>query len=300
MPKIYAPIVQNSRHSRPFLSTYLERVNYTNASYVHPKARVHSGIKWLDDVDWGELETRKKLLSHVDRSIQIKNSPERARIYPQYQCSPIKGDYWLSFAQFILNVIDVYEPYAVELWNEPEVRRQNISSPVDEYIGCFGETDMYSAGVGYGKFITAIYDYVKPRANVEIWAGALMLADESHWEFAKGFVSVGKMDYLSYHSYSGYDRNYAHAIAKAMRLREFCSTPLILSETAYQWDGMDDLQIEYQAEYLEWTYQRLKEYGVRGMNWYTLANNGWKNTDMVYKDQIRPVYNTYRDICDKL
>jgi len=297
---IYLPMIMKNYKRKPFLSTWVERVNDESVSYVHPKARVHTGIKWMDSEDFGDLAERRALLSHVDRSIQIKNSPEWARVYPQYECSPVKGDYWRIFAQFVVDVVMIYQPYAVELWNEPEVRRDELWAGADKYIGCFGEDDMYNGGAGFGRFVGYVYDYVKKRCKVEIWGGALMLGNEGHWSFTEGFVSTAKMDKLSYHSYSGYVKNFTHAINKATRLRGFYDGPIVLSETAYQWDGMDDLQADYQAEYLEYTYNRLDEVGVDGMNWYTLMNNGWKNTDLIYRDHIRPAYHTYRRICDEI
>lgn len=292
-----------SHRKKPFISTYLERVNELNVSYMHPKARMHTGIVWDNNPElrlWEVLEERKELLKDVPRSIQIKNSPEWARVYPQYQCSPIKPEYWHLFANFVVEVVKRYEPYAVEIWNEPETYRGDLPENYAFILGCWGEPGRwYETGEELGKFMSTVYGLIKDKVDVDIWGGALMLGNENHWEFTQGFINRAMYDQLSYHSYSGYSPDYTHAIEKAKRLREMTDKPLVLSETAFQWE-IDDRGPEWAAEYFDYTYSKLEENGIVGMNWYTLANNGWKNTDLVWREYKRPAHQTYWRLCDEL
>jgi len=250
--------------------------------------------------------------------LQVKNSPEWARKYPEYECSPPKREYFVDYAAFVLALIDRYDDYTdqlyIEVWNEPDVDRTLIG-PYAPYFGCWGEiSDPYYGGEYYGQFLATIYPMIKSeRPDVTILAGALSLGGGDSTAFWQGAMKYrGNYDGVSYHAYAYYqdgqpgeeNEDWQVIKKKATHLRWLGEdAPLYVTETSLlcnpNWSPCYDPGIHgfrvVQGEYLRHIIREVADWDVEFVLWYTIANNGWLNSDLVWQDEPQPAYFEYLD-----
>ena len=194
-----------------------------------------------------------------------------------YACAPPKPEYWFDFGYFVGEVIDRYHPYAVEIWNEPDVDPTKMIESHTDYYGGWG-----GMSVEYAEFVSDVYRHVKPYYSyVTIMAGALMLIGEDQWQFAADLIKYGKFDVLSFHNYTQ-GREYDTAFAKADRLRTMTDATLWLSETGYQWDDdwgeMPDTFEWEQAFYLKHLVDGALAHDIKSTTWY---DHNWRHCNLV-------------------
>ena len=279
---VYLPFIAHNTTPKPVLSTYLENVTASRMAYAVPGQHIAWGVKWSEVekvrgvYDWSLYDGQHANIGEYPHRITVKMTPEWARIEErkEFACAPMKPEYYWHFGNFVLEVILRYKPYAIELWNEPDVDpRIMIPSHTDYYGGWGGMSREYA------DFTVWTYKSVKV-PGVTIMAGALMLIGEDQWQFAADLIEYGQFDVLSFHNYS-HGRLYDMPFEKADRLRTMTDKPLWLSETAYQTTELyDDFEWE-QAHYLEHLVEGAKAHDIEYICWYTLAQNGWRNTDLV-------------------
>ena len=285
MSKIFLPHIARNVHPTPRLGTFVEGIDATKMSFAVPGQSIGWLANWSviqqeqDFLNMTKLEAAYQLIGDHPHWIQVKNSPPWAQSIEGLPCSPPKREYWEDFADFVVFIIDWYRPFMVEIWNEPEPKPEEIPTELIGVVGCWGD------GTLYGEFVKYVYNYVKP-ANPDtiIAGGALMLNSQECWEFTEDFLKVAEMDVLSFHSYPIHPWcNYDDPLIKAQNLRKLTNKPLWLTETSYKYAGdePDEVFEQCQADYLRYVYNEAGRVGIEFVNWYTLANNGWRHTDLV-------------------
>jgi hypothetical protein len=147
-----------------------------------------------------------------------------------------------------------------------------------------------------------VYPKVKARhPEVTVLAGSLML-NEDLLEFWGDVLASGAGDYydgLSFHGYVYYPLNEYQSIdQKVALLRDLGETaPLWLTETSMlclEWYIECGAEFERaQADYYKHLTRNGSTIGVERFIWFTLANNKWRNSDLVEKDVPRAAWYEY-------
>ena len=303
MTKIYLPHIARNVHPTPRLGTFVEGIDANKMSHAVPGQSIGWLALWsviqqdYEYLDITNMDAAYELISGYPIWIQCKNSPPWAQSIEGLPCSPPLREYWQDYADFVMFIIDLYHPFMVEIWNEPEPTPEERAEDLIGYIGCWGD------GTLYGEFVKYVYEYVKPhRPDTIIAGGALMLTYDG-WEFAEDFINAAEMDVLSFHAYPVHPyKNYNDPIIKAQKLRDMTDKPLWLTETSYRYLG-DEPSAEFeqcQVEYLRYVYNEAYKYGIEFVNWYSLANNNWCHTDLVEADRRKPVWYEFEKLVKSL
>lgn len=208
--------------------------------------------------------------------ITLKCVPEEYRLWPEFAGSPPAPQHYDAFVAHAQQVIDRYQPEAIEFFNEPDVYTMNASHP--EFYGAWVGPDdtMYQGGRRYGAFCA----YVYPRLHgCKVLAGALMMHNES-LEFLQGALNAGlRADALSYHCYISMDEVFDRIIYLAQALQMMTSLPLVCTETAVMGDGSAEHQTR-KAQYVN--YLRSGAWlWIEAANWYTIGGNDYWETDLL-------------------
>ena len=234
--------------------------------------------------------------------IGTRTCPSFYALYAGNRGSAPKPEHYLAFAKFIEQIYNTFHPWGVELWNEPEFTTAEAAG-MGQYYGAWG-----NAGLDYGTMVTEVYDYLRYRTpGMRIIAGASfgLLNTDRALTFLADAVSRGmNADYWSWHGYIWDYQVAADNIAFENLLRfsedakKIFNVPQILSETAVmRRDDLDDpsaFQVR-QAELLQYLIDKISYTNIQGILWYTLANNGWRHTDLVRNSVEMPVYQVWKD-----
>lgn len=302
---INLPIVYN-HYPKVALGAYLEviRANEPRLQWAKPNGIIGTGINF-SVINWEQLDMVYTQLEeqNLRYTIQIKFVPPTWRVYPEKECSPPKPEYYDDFARLVIEVLDRYDPYLISIWNEPEPTPKELPPGWDHYIGCWGDLEKeYFGGEDYGKFLAYIYPIIKnAHPDITIAGGELVfsLYNERDKQFAKGLVKYGMFDEFAFHSYPSWPYpSYDYPFMQAEFARTLTDKPLQLSETSYAcddayYDCSDPAFLEAQAKYLEHILDGALAERIVLIRWYTLANNGWRNTDLVYRNIPKPAYYIY-------
>lgn len=279
---VYMPGIYKGATPGPRLGTFIENINATKVTHAVQGQHIGMLVRW-DEVektfgsyDWSIPDEQYQ---HVEGGfpiwIQCKNTPAWARLYPELPCSPPLPEYYWDFATFVRNAVLRYKPFAVEIWNEPDAPQFYLDWP-SSVNGCWDN------GTQYGEFIQDIYPEIKRGTDVTVMSGALMMGTTSQFIFASDMLKVAAADVVSFHSYSDNVDNFDFPLIKADYLKKHTDRPLWLSETSYQTMFGSTAQFEEeQAKYLRQLYNNAMAHGIEFVNWYTLAFNGWRHTDLV-------------------
>ena len=273
--------------------------------WIIPNRQYQIPIKWRDVetvrgiYDWSLYDPDFEALAGQKVTAGIKVVPEWARLWKGYVASPPKPLCFYDLANFVIKVIERYHVDAVELFNEPDV--DLISTiPYAEYFGAWCiSSDWYMGGTRYGQCLNAIYPVIHAAyPNVRIIAGALIGGIPSSIEFLQGAINTGlRCDAISFHKYIGLGGNFNSAFEFGKLVKQKINKPQVLSETGIT-SSIDSLELQQaQAGYLKYLKQNYRTSTVSVIQWYSLANNGWMNTDLVrnnestlaYKEFIREV-----------
>ena len=196
-------------------------------------------------------------------------------------CALPKPEYYKQFADFINNVIEEYQPDAVEIWNEPDIW---LMEKWPYTIGC------YITGEQYGQLIKTIYPLInKEHPQTMIIAGALAGDDEKWIKDFFGSVTDKNgeqpFDGFSFHVYSIYQGDFDLILQRASNLRKFTNKPLIVTETGLLCDGNEKVcqSREFsheQARYAKYLLELINQDLFYDIFMYTLQNN-WRYTGLV-------------------
>lgn len=232
--------------------------------------------------------------------IGVKVSPSFYSSDPNYGMSPPKLEHAINFAEFVEQVILTFAPWGIEIWNEPEFPKEIALTP---YYGGYGTDN----GALYGQTVRVIYDYVKERdLKTKIIAGASLglLSERITLAFLADAVAAGmKSDYWSFHAYVWYKETpdlseWNKIFQLANTAHSVYPVPQILSETSVMLNAPapnNPAHREQQAQFLRYLLGNYQRTQVDTLLWYTLANNGWRNTDLVFADIPYPAYDVWKD-----
>jgi hypothetical protein len=213
-----------------------------------------------------------------------------------------------AYATFVKALIERYGStvFGVELGNEPDVPVDAFSPEMDIFVGSptFGVTE--KAGAAYAVFVNAVTVLVKETyPDHTLVAGGLMYSGSYVSEFVKGMKGVGIIaDAISFHSYP---QNPAlpdvtaseivnHTVRRLVQLKTaFPDKPIWLTETSIVSGTDSELLRQRQADYFDLliTNPQLYDY-LAVIIWYTLANNGWNNTDLVAANVPQLAYERFK------
>ena len=292
MPDIYLPvIISDGRIFSSSLGAQVEGDLLGREQWLVPGRIIQWAVKW-DVVErvrgvytWPEnYDTTARLLQGYETIIGIKVCPPWARLWP-HAGSPPDPRYYSDLIRFIQAVQNRYHPNAIEFFNEPDCM-YSPDFPFGEFFGAWvgpGET-WYAGGRRYGEATSKVY----PGLGSKLLSGALMMHDYS-LEFLRGALDAGlRADAISYHTYAHSPAEFNLPEIHAAEIRACANNglPLVLSETSVT-AAVDTPELRrWQADYvrylINWT-------GVLAKIWYSYANNGWENSDLVYNEP-KPAY----------
>ena len=287
----YLPLLFSSEQSIVGVATW-ETPRRANP-YIVPGGIILYALFWNDTenvqgvYDWSKPDYELELLdrAHNRLVISVRNTPLWARLYPDRECSPPQSQYWVLFRDFLLAVIDRYNPDYIEIWNEPD-------TPIDvppssaRYYGCWG-TDFVS-GTKFGLFV----EQVSQGIDTPIMAGGFCLCHPG--DFLAGYLLINPdIEYISFHGYAHYQQNDWDAIfLQSDRISRATDLQQFVTETSL----LGDVVGEEQADYLQYIHETAQDYPISGLLWFTMNNSGWEYADMIKGGVERPVWYIYQEI----
>lgn len=255
--------------------------------WFHPDWIYHWSIRWHDYPNEIYSDNIETLLGR-SQIITLKVCPEEHRLWPRFVGSPPKPDSYSEFVRFAQGIIDWARPDAIALFNEPNVWVPFATSP--ENFGAWVGRDetMYQGGYRYGQFTKEVVPQLR---DAKVIVGELMINDLT-LEFLRGAIDGGLTgDFLSYHVYLSLHDEFSKLDEWASKLSSLTNLPLAVTETSII-DSIDSPELrQKQLEYAQFLRAKtLESDQVKFVEWYTLANNGWGNSDLVTKGVAQPAY----------
>jgi len=300
--KTFLPVImQGQPYSILPLGCQIEGHIGDRVQWVVPNRQYQFGIKWRDvetvkgTYNWSAYDPDFLALTGQKITIGVKVVPVWARLWSGYVASPPKASNYIDLANFIKALIARYGVDAVELFNEPDVDRDGAKW-AEEYFGAWCiNSDWYTGGRLYGGCLNAIYPIIHATyPNVRIIAGALIGADPSSLQFLQGSIDNGlKCDAISFHKYIGLGGNFNAAFEFGVLIRNKSSLSQILSETSITSSTDSDELKQAQENYLIHLRQGYINSTIDVIQWYSLANNFWMNTDLVRNSIPTSAYNVW-------
>ncbi len=226
--------------------------------------------------------------------------------------------------------------FYIELWNEPDAPTDILDpdfygcwvNPYYPYnataVPSRVATSFAEGGIYYAQVLNTIAPYVKshfPAGSIKFVAGAV--AGRKN-----GFLTtvidnaIANIDVVSYHHYAyGYNSTCDLAAVIADYDTDFnmirnyldghggAEIPILISEGAMRYyspatpvptptpaPAFYDCQADFAANLLGWAESKRNSGKLLGFIWYTIATNGWAETDLLYNNGTpKPVYYVWRD-----
>lgn len=256
--------------------------------------------------DFSTAISHKEALLPSQRLIwSFKASPAWYRENPDIICS-LKSDKSTmnSVTQFIAAAIVATRPWAIEVWNEPDVSAEHAKAAnLDGILGGFGieKTKEYAA------LVNAVSDGARMAEKVYghrtlVIAGAMLFdysLGKEFWRRVRKYrPRYGAVSFHAYSNFASWKTGMENVSRKAQAIRSLGETaPLVLSETAliYPPNGQRTDQFNSsQAAYFSEILKRCRAIKVGGVMWYSLCQNGdWAGSSLVYKGQKFPAHEVY-------
>lgn len=219
----------------------------------------------------------------------FKTCPEWARLWKDKPGSPPMPEYYEAFGNFIVQTINLYRPWGVEIWNETDVPN-TLPNDLQWWFGAWVEgSDYFGAGKRYGEMMNVIYPIIK-KTFVKVLAGAVIGAMPSSIDFLRGAMSVNMpTDIISIHKYLNPGDNYSDLYKLADAAYSAARFPIAVTETNVK-NSIDSQSLkDDQVEYLKWILANDNPniHYVQLYSW----NNGWEYTNVVN----RPVYDIFKE-----
>lgn len=285
--KVYIPMVQTNLRAG---------LGYQVEGYLRGREQFFiQGAIVLLQVHWSDVEATQGVyqwpaeLDHdvglVDSEyliLSVKGSPAWSR-NGGIECEAPLPAYYSAFGRFVRALADRYHPFAIEGWNEPDANHRNPE--LARFFGCIGDGQVYAG------LIEAAYRELQG-TDVKLIAGALL----GNMEFWGAAVAAGineHCDVVSFHAYVVWPNpDVSLVFAIANRLSQLSpGKPLYLTETSVLCDIYCDATFQaYQVDYLSWLHSQMHDLGIEIVLWYSLANNCWRNSDLVINDIRKPAW----------
>jgi hypothetical protein len=198
--------------------------------------------------------------------------------------SPVSPLCYNALSNFICALQERYNPEAIEIFNEPDVRRK-VGEKYGEYFGSWVDDfeTFYQGGRRYGQCISALKNL-----KVKMLYGALMMHEQS-LEFLQGAgLDSGA---ISYHCYIDRPEQFDRAFELATKIKNIRNLPVVMTETALLGDE-DTLELqENQAKYLQHLKENNRE--IDTINWYAM-NSEWRHNDLIRDNCSTLVYEEWK------
>lgn len=295
----------------PILGAQFEGALGTRDRWLVPNRVYHFNLRW-DEIEEQEgvhhyTEWMFDNIARLDAAlghdnyrliIGVKCCPTFYSIPPHARNSPPAPQYYDNFARFCESVCQVFNPWGIELWNEPEFSVLE-SAKNAEYYGGFGLD-----GAAYGQMVHTIYYALKGKCSIIAGASFGLVNADRALQFLQDAVMAGMVsDYYSWHAYWKYSdiiygqRDYYQALWYADKAHEIYHVPQIISETSIRRDThRPELEAhrQSQADLLQFYLKYMPGSPIESVLWYALADNMWEHTDMVNGYVEHPVYQVWR------
>jgi len=231
--------------------------------------------------------------------IGLKCTPTFYSLPPHARNSPPAPAHYADYARFADAVAMTFNPYALELWNEPEF---SVSESNPEYYGGFGLD-----GKSYGEMVRITHDYLHTH-NIEtkVMAGASfgLVNVARALQFLRDAVQAGmKSDYWSWHGYVwdwqvwSNTKKFRDLLKFSWDAEEIYPVPQIISETSVIRKATTERKAsrDRQAELMEFLIQHQSATNIESIWWYTLADNPWMKCSFVMGDTAYPAYDVWSE-----
>ncbi|MBV6343664.1 hypothetical protein [Candidatus Magnetobacterium casense] len=295
----------------PILGAQIEQELGDRDRWLVPNRVYHMNFRW-DDIEKREgvytfpawaFDNIARLDAKLGKDnyrliIGVKCTPVIYSIPPHARNSPPAPQHYDKFAHFCASVCDVFKPWGIELWNEPEFPAGGDNQ---EYYGGFG-----ADGFRYGDMVRVVYDYLTlKQTGTKVIAGASygLTNRDGALVFLRLAVEAGmKSDYWSWHGYiwdwevwTNLDK-FRDLLRFSWDAQEIYNVPQILSEFAVIRKNPREREASRirQAELMQYMIIHREITNIECMLWYMLADNGWYHCSMVMGDTQYPVYQVWR------
>lgn len=298
--RVYLPMVMSNPLIGAWLGVQVDAPVVGYEQYIIPHRGYQSAARWMEIeqqpgvYSWpADLDYNFQTFGGHPSIIGVKNVPEWMRIWPDKLGSPPRPDAYPSLVNFIIALIDRYDPAAIELFNEPDVSN-TISRELQYWYGAWIDgTDISGAGARYGTMLAYVYPRIKrARPDTLIVAGALIGNDDSLIFLNVALQAGLQADAISFHKYIRPGESYHQPFMFAERLRLYTDLPLILSETALMLEEDNDAGRIAQAEYLNYLRENMPYSNLSYIQWYSQRND-WMFTALL-RDGLTPSWEAWR------
>lgn len=288
---VYLPIVTSQL---VIFGAQVEGATVKKLSYLR------EGQWWQTGVYWHLVETSPGVYSwpsDLDNVMQYNSNPVifNTRGTPlfyrtdsAYSCSPPKKDYYIKYADYVKAMIGRYAEYGLvgfTIWNEPEPSPDQTNPNWNlPYFGCWGDAELYA------DFTKFVYSSVKAEyPDILIISGEFMGIDTA-WD--ADAISHGMAgDLFSFHCYvwslGECDAKIAYMVSLAPHKKWVMTETSMLSET-----GGSDFR-SLQGQHASHIRDNFRTLGLLGALWYTVADNGWRNSDLCFGGICYPAYDEW-------
>lgn len=285
--KVYIPVYHIDKKK---VSLGIQTENINNKYYREDL--LFYALKWALIEETPGVYTFPDLSSFKNNRLilGIKTTPDWAREYGSRVCSAPKKEYYNNYKNFIFKAIEKYNPIALEIGNEPNV----IASNYPYLFGCIKKEE-------YVELLNYIYKEVKEvYPNIYILGGAFMYNNKDEEEYIKYVLENGIADSYSFHYYQWYQ--WENTLDEKLEfIKKYTDKPISITETSLLMEGETNPIFELtQSNYLVYIYNLLKDRNILFLLWYTGNYNGWRNSDLIAKNErLKPVYYIYIEITNK-
>jgi hypothetical protein len=277
--------------------------------WLDPNWNVQIHAKWRDveavqgTYDWSPYRDDFLLLSGHPVVVGLKVVPEWARLWPEYVGSPPKPEFYSYFGAMAANLVAQYnhpKQLVLEIFNEPDADRDDVKKGTQDLGDAFGcwvmGKNWAEGGRRYGECLKMVYPIIKAaHPQVKILAGAL-IGEPSSFIFLEAALKAGLMaDGISFHKYAHYGiRDQRGPFEFAAKLKRMTTWPLVMTETSLLAKEDSAAFRQAQGAFLSSLLKDFDELGIDAMSWYSLADQGWMNSDLVWRGIAQPAYEVYK------
>ena len=261
---------------------------------VEPNRLYQSPARWMQVDDW--LGDNIAAFQPSPVIIGTKTCPEQYRLYTDRMGSEPRPEYYPDYADFVKQLALNYQPWAIEVWNEPDCPTYSVPADVQYWYGAWvTDEDYYAAGRRYGNLLSCVYP-VLHSTGCQVIGGALQNAHLIQGqEFLRGMLETGQCDYVSFHLYHHFNGPDYKESSQAVvdQLREKTDKPLIITEMALLTNGEDTPEFQAaQVEHLVWHKEWAAEIGIPLI--YYSSDNTWGKCGLKRRGKLMPVYYAWR------
>lgn len=294
----FLPAIMQGVTPPPFLGSQIEHHHARSVvKWVVPGRQYQIPVKWRDVesvkgvYNWSSYDPDFNALFGNRLTVGIKVVPTWARLWKDYVASPPAQQYYPNLANFIIKLIDRYHIDAVELFNEPDVDLIT-NAQYAEYFGAWClSRDWYDGGLLYGACLNSIYNVIHDvYPSVRIIAGALIGSDSSLLFLQGAIDNKLKCDAISFHKYIMMGGDFNSAFNFGLEIQKKIPKPQILSETSVLANVDSQKLQQIQADYLKYLRNNNT---IASIQWYTLANNNWMNSDLIKNNMSTLAYEEF-------